>query len=64
MMKKTFKKRLSLTEKVERAMQEAVDDVIKENIRLGLPLVVCRNNKVTKIPPSELKKMIKREEKK
>ncbi|MBI4041843.1 MAG: hypothetical protein HY391_00040 [Deltaproteobacteria bacterium] len=63
-MQKKTKKRLSLTEKAEKAFREAVNEVVKENIRLGLPLVVWQNNKVTKIPPSELKKMLKDKEKK
>ena len=54
MMKKHLKQ--SLPVMAERALKEAVRDVIKENIKAGLPLVVWKNGKVVKIPPNKLKK--------
>ena len=53
-MKRNPKKRLSLTQKAEKALKEAVQDVIKENKKAGLPLVVWKNGKVVIIPPSEI----------
>ena len=55
-MKRNPKKRLSLTQKAEKALKEAVQDVIKENKKAGLPLVVWKNGKVVKVSPDKFKK--------
>jgi fumarate hydratase class II len=45
---------LSLSQKAEKALKEAVHNVIKDHKRTGDPLVVWQNGKVTKISPSHL----------
>ena len=45
---------MSLSEKAEMALKEAVRGVIKENARLGLPVVIWRNGKVAKVPANRL----------
>lgn len=56
-MKKKSLKRLSLGQKAKKALEEAVQDVIKENEEAGLPLIVWKDKKVVKIPPEKLKKI-------
>lgn len=50
--KKTY--RLSLTQKAEKALKEAVRNVIKDHKRTGDPLLIWQNGKVVKISPSRL----------
>jgi hypothetical protein len=52
----TMKKRHSLTlsQKAEKALKEAVRNVVKEHKRTGDPLVVWQNGKVVKISPDRL----------
>ena len=50
--KKTDK--LSLTQKAEKALKEAVRNVIKDHKRTGDPLLVWQNGKVAKIFPGRL----------
>lgn len=38
-------------QKAELAMKEAVEDVVKEHRRLGLPLAVWQDGKVVMVPP-------------
>lgn len=40
----------------EKALKEAVKEVVRENKKAGLPLVVWKDGKVVKIQPSKLKK--------
>ena len=55
-MKKKTDKNLTLGQKAEKALKEAVQDVIQEHKKSGLPLVVWRSNKVVKIPANKLRK--------
>lgn len=55
MIKKHLK--LSLPKIAEKAIKEAFKEVIKENKKAGLPLIVWKNGKIVKIPPSRLKKI-------
>ena len=48
--------KLSLPIIAERALKEAVKEVVKENQKAGLPLVVWKDGKVVKIPHNKLKK--------
>ena len=45
---------MSLSEKAEMALKEAVRGVIKEHARMGLPVVIWRNGKVVKVPAAQL----------
>jgi hypothetical protein len=47
--------RLPLEKRAELAMREAVDDVIAEHARLGLPLYIGRNGKVVKVSPNKVR---------
>jgi hypothetical protein len=44
--------RLPLEKRAEMAFREAVDEVIDEHARLGLPLYIGRNGKVVKLSPN------------
>jgi len=55
-MKKKTAIKLTLGQKAEKALKEAVRNVVREHTRAGLPLVVWKDGKVVKIPPSKLKK--------
>jgi hypothetical protein len=46
--------RLPMEKRAELAFREAVDEVITEHARLGLPLYVGRNGKVVKLSPTKL----------
>jgi len=54
MMKKNLKQ--SLPVMAEKALKEAVKEVVRENKKAGLPLIVWKDGKVVKIPSSKLKK--------
>ncbi|MFA4982190.1 MAG: hypothetical protein WC592_06975 [Candidatus Omnitrophota bacterium] len=45
---------LSLSQKAEKALKEAVRNVIKDHKRTGDPLLVWRHGKVVKISPNHL----------
>lgn len=47
--------RLPLEKRAELAMREAVDGVIAEHARLGLPLYIGRNGKVVKLSPTKVR---------
>jgi hypothetical protein len=47
--------RLPLEKRAEMAFREAVDEVIAEHARLGLPLYVGRNSKVVKLSPNKVR---------
>jgi hypothetical protein len=47
--------RLPMEKRAELAFREAVDEVITENARLGLPLYVGRNGKVVKLSPTKVR---------
>jgi len=49
--------RLSLQKRAELALQEAVEGVIREHARLGLPLYIGRNGKVVKLSPSKVRSL-------
>ena len=55
-MKKKPIKRLSLGQKAEKALKEAVRKAIEEHRRAGQPIVVWQDGKVAKIPANKLKK--------
>ncbi|HLD73560.1 MAG TPA: hypothetical protein VJB34_01505 [Bdellovibrionota bacterium] len=55
-MKKRTNKKLTLGQKAEKALKEAVQDVIQDHQKSGLPLVVWKNSKVIKIPANKLRK--------
>lgn len=40
--------------KAEKAIKEAVQEVIEDHKRSGRPLVICRRGKVVKIPAARL----------
>ena len=44
----------SISSKAERALKEAVRDVIKDRKRTGDPVVIWRNGKVARVPASQL----------
>jgi len=46
--------KMSLVEKAEEALKDAVAGVIQEHKQLGLLLVIWRNGKVVHVPPEEL----------
>jgi len=46
---------LPLLERAEMAMKTAMERVIEEHIRLGLPLYIWRDGKVVAVPPEELR---------
>jgi len=46
---------LPLEKRDELAIREAVDEVITENARLGLPLYIGRNGKVVKLSPNKVR---------
>lgn len=46
---------LPLVERAEMAFKAAVEEVMEEHARLGLPIYVWREGKVVEIPASELR---------
>jgi hypothetical protein len=44
-----------LLERAEMAMKTAMERVIEEHIREGLPLYIWRDGKVVAVPPEELR---------
>ncbi len=46
---------LPLIERAEMALKAAVEGVVEEHIRAGLPIYVWRDGKVTEVTPEELK---------
>ncbi len=46
---------LPLLERAELAMKAAMERVIAEHIREGLPLYIWRDEKVVAVPPEELR---------
>ncbi|MGC2752510.1 MAG: hypothetical protein WCA40_09105 [Candidatus Acidiferrum sp.] len=46
---------LPLLERAEMAMKAAMERVIEEHIREGLPLYIWRDGKVVAVPPEELR---------
>jgi len=56
-MKKTRKsvRRLPLEKRAELALREAVDEVISEHARLGLPLYIGQDAKVIKLSPKKVR---------
>jgi hypothetical protein len=51
--------RLPLEKRAEMAFREAVDEVVAEHVRLGLPLYIGRNGKVVKLPPRKVRGLSK-----
>lgn len=51
--------RLPMEKRAELALREAVNDVIAEHARLGLPLYIGRNGKVVKLSPSKVRRLSK-----
>jgi len=49
--------RLPLEKRAELAFQEAVQEVIAEHARLGLPLYVGRKGKVVKLSPNQVRRL-------
>ena len=47
-------KKLSISERAETALKEAVHGVLLEHKRTGRPVVIWRNGKVAKVPASQL----------
>jgi len=58
-MKRTRKNilRLPLEKRAELAFQEAVDEVIVEHARLGLPLYIGRDGEVVKLSPKKVRSL-------
>jgi hypothetical protein len=46
---------LPLMERAEMAMKAAMERVIEDHIREGLPLYIWRDGKVVAVPPEELR---------
>jgi hypothetical protein len=44
-----------MEKRAEMALREAVDEVIAEHARLGLPLYIGRNGKVVKLSPNKVR---------
>ena len=55
-MNKKNSAKLTLGQKAEKALKEAVRDVIRKHKNDGLPLVVWKDGKVVKIPPQKMKR--------
>lgn len=51
---------LPLEERALMALKEAVDEVIEDRIREGLPLYIWRDGKVVAVPPEELRTLPRR----
>ena len=51
---------LTLAERGLLALKEAVDEVIEERVREGLPLYIWRDGKVVAVPPKELRSLARR----
>lgn len=51
-MQKRKTHKLTLTQKAEKALKEAVRKVVEDHKRTGDPLLVWRNGKVAKVSPS------------
>jgi hypothetical protein len=49
--------RLPMERRAEMAFQEAVDEVISEHARLGLPLHVGQDGKVVKLSPQRVRSL-------
>lgn len=49
--------RLPLQKRAELALHKAVQGVIEEHARLGLPLYIGRGGKVVKLSPNKLRKL-------
>ena len=49
--------RLPLEQRAEIAFREAVDEVIAEHARLGLPLYIGRDGKVVKLTPNKVRRL-------
>ncbi len=47
--------RLPMEKRVQMALREAVNGVIDEHARLGLPLYIGRNGKVVELSPAEVR---------
>jgi len=45
---------LSLSQKAEKALKEAIRNLVKDHKRTGDPLLVWQNGKVAKISPNRL----------
>ena len=61
-----MKRRMSIKQKLhtinlkaEKALKEAVAEVVKDHLRTGDPLVVWRNGKVVWLPPAKAKRILK-----
>lgn len=50
-----MKKRMSLQDKAEAALKEAVRQVVERHKQTGRPLVVWKNGKVARISPHSVK---------
>ena len=46
-----------MEKRAELALREAVNDVIAEHARLGLPLYIGRDGKVVKLSPDKLRRL-------
>jgi len=51
-----MKKKMTLAEKAEAALTEAVCGVVKDHMKTGRPLIVWENGKVVKADPHEVYK--------
>jgi hypothetical protein len=47
--------RLPMEKRAELAFREAVDEVIREHARLGLPLYIGREGKVVRLSPTKVR---------
>lgn len=47
--------RLPMEKRAELAFREAVDEVIREHARLGLPLYIGHDGKVVRLSPSKVR---------
>ena len=58
-MKKKHKSvlRLPLEKRAELALREAVEEVISEHLRMGIPLYVGRDGRVVKLSPKEARRL-------
>jgi hypothetical protein len=49
-----MKKKLSINDKAEIALKEAVDEVIMNHKKSGRPLIIWKNGKVTKVSAEQI----------
>jgi len=50
-----MKRNISIAKKAARALHDAMANVVAENRRFGLPVILWRNGKVVRVPAGKVK---------